>query len=73
MVCPVFCCRAGETSHESRIESLGFRLNVITTTKISETTFPVVMMSAHMTSTKIGRVNPLPAKSSDLLDATMKI
>ena len=32
MVCTVFCCRAGETlSHESRIDSLGFRSNMITT------------------------------------------
>ena len=31
MLCPVCCCRAGETSsHGSRIESLGFRSNVIT-------------------------------------------
>ena len=53
MVCIVFCCRAGETlSHESRIDSLGFRSNIITT------------------STKNGKVN---AKSSDLLDATLKI
>ena len=42
----------GETSHESRIESLGFRSNVITT------------------STKNSKVN---AKSSDLIDATLKI
>ena len=32
MVCQVFCCRAGETSSkESKIDSLGFRSNVITT------------------------------------------
>ena len=32
MVCTVFGCRAGETlSHQSRIDRLGFRSNIITT------------------------------------------